>query len=57
MYDEKEFDEYSNFDDRDIQQSKAAPKMGRSNKEEYGMEKNAHILNSKNNSNMNKKKN
>lgn len=57
MYDEKEFDEYSNFDDRDIQHSKAAPKMGRSNKEEYGMEKNAEILNSKNSSNKNQNNN
>ncbi|WP_158674407.1 MULTISPECIES: hypothetical protein [Lysinibacillus] len=55
MYDEKEFDEYSNFDDRDIQHSQAAPKMGRTNKEEYGMEKNTDILNSKKSSYTNKK--
>lgn len=39
MYDKKEFDEYSNYDDREIHQSNAAPKMGQSNKEEFGVEK------------------
>lgn len=53
MYDKKEFDEYSNYDDRDIQHGKAAPQMGRSNKEEYGTEKNFKSLFSKKNSNNN----
>ncbi len=53
MYDKKEFDEYSNYDDRDIQHGKAAPKMGRSNKEEYGKEKNIENLFSKKNTNNN----
>ena len=55
MYDKNEFDEYSNYDDRDNHQNqsqnKAAPKMKSPNKEEFGMEKFFKNLFSKNKSN------
>ncbi|SOC05983.1 hypothetical protein SAMN05880501_104151 [Ureibacillus xyleni] len=42
MNEQKDFDEYSNYDDRQLHNSKAAPKMGHSTKEEFGRE---HITN------------